>query len=223
MAREIRITIDDDEVFERMKRVKQELDLSWKEVLHRGLQVDDFPGPDPGMGARHGRSRGPEPGHPDEELGDRLERQIKQRVEDSLQRAFGLEEGQRPHGHREGQGYEDEVDSLSDAEDAVLVFPYLDDDPAYEVPLRVEIEMHAEGIDIEVVAVRQGKSVTGMNSFDRGARKGIAEGMAAGTPAGLELGDGAETYEVSPVLTWSSSGGDPVVDDVEIEEVLFDE
>lgn len=37
MSREIRITVADDEVFERMRRQKDALDLSWEEVLRRGL------------------------------------------------------------------------------------------------------------------------------------------------------------------------------------------
>ena len=53
MSREIRITIEDDEVFERMRYRKDELDLSWEEVLRRGLtEVTDIPRP-PGASNRH--------------------------------------------------------------------------------------------------------------------------------------------------------------------------
>jgi hypothetical protein len=217
MAREIRITVDDDEVFERMKRRKRELDLSWREVLHRGLWSES----DHEAGQRGPHGRHPDP--VDDDIGDRLERQIKQRVEDSLERAFGIEEGREHWGrHPEERGYEDEVESLESAEDALLVFPFLDDDSAYKVPLRVELEMRAGGVDVDVVTVRQGKSVREMNAFDRQARKRIAEKLAVGTPVTLELGSGVEEYQVAPILTWSRTDhGEPMVAEVEIDEVLF--
>ena len=57
MAREVRITIDDDEVFERMKARKGALDLSWEEVLHRGLR--EIPGEHPGESGTPSEPQGP--------------------------------------------------------------------------------------------------------------------------------------------------------------------
>lgn len=220
MAREVRITVDDDEVFERMKRRKRELDLSWEDVLHRGLWAET----DRGAHDWRHYSEQYATGTPGDEFGDRLERQIKQRVEDSLSRAFGFEEAHREPTPPQESGYEAQVESLASAEDAVLVFPFLPDDASYSVPLRVELEMGAGEVSVEVVTVRQGKSVEEMNSFDRSARKRIAEEMATGTPVVLELGGGAEQYQVTPVLTWSRDDLDePIVAHVEIQDVLLGE
>jgi hypothetical protein len=224
MGREIRVSIDDDEVFERMRARKRELDLSWEEVLHRGLWTESGPGPDP---------TGPRGGHgPDEDFGDRIERQVKRRVERSLRSAFGAEDhGQGSTGapspssppSAPSSGYESEMESLANAEDAVLRFPFLDDE-THRVPLRVNLSTSAGGLDVEVVTVRQGKDVEGMNVFDRSARKAIAEGLATGSMPILELEAGVEEYRVAPALSWTRDGrGRPVVADVEVEEVLFDD
>lgn len=219
MAREVRITIDDDEVFERMKRRKRELDLSWEEVLHRGLWTDGRDGFAPGAG--HGHA-----GAPGEDIGDRLERQITQRVEDSLRTAFGVDEpvGRRPPGGpAPDPGYEDEVETLANAEDATLAFPFLEDRPGNRVPLRISLETRAGSVDVDVVTVRQGKDVAELNRFERGARRRVAEELASGAPAVLELEAGVEEYHVSPALTWSRDDqGAPIVTDVEIDEVIFD-
>jgi hypothetical protein len=230
MGREIRVSIDDDEVFERMKARKRELDLSWEEVLHRGLWTEAGPGPNP---------TGPHGGHgAGEDFGDRIERQVKRRVEQSLRSAFGsADQGQGSPGapsppsppsapsapsHPSG-GYESEMESLANAEDAVLRFPFLDDE-THRVPLRVDLSTSADGLDVEVVTVRRGKDVEGMNVFDRSARKAIAEGLATGSMPVLELEAGVEEYRVAPALSWSRDDrGRPVVADVEIEEVIFDD
>lgn len=222
MAREIRITIDDDEVFERMKRTKQELDLSWREVLHRGLQIDEGPG-----GRYHEQTGRETTGHgrpaTEDDFGDRIERHVKDRIEASLENALGVESVETDSPGR-SRRYEREVESLANAEDAVLSFPFLADKPAYKIPLRVELEMRAGGVDVDVVSVRQGKSVREMNTFDRGTRRQIAEGLATGSDVRLELGDGEEEYRVTPILSWSrADDGEPAVDDVEIEDVLFGE
>ncbi|MFB6175615.1 MAG: hypothetical protein ABEI99_00440 [Halobaculum sp.] len=258
MAREIRVTIDDDEVFERLRARKRELDLSWEEVLHRGL-------------------RGGPGDSPDEDIGDRLERQITRRVEESLGRAFGLDESASRHsgggassdsggssggsrdptppgspspdspsppggvdpagrgtpggpqggpaagGPRQPSGGLDaEVETLANAEDAVLRFPFLDDDPGNTVPLRVNLETSADGLDVEVVTIRSGKAVAERNAFDRGARRQIAEALATGETAILELDAGVEEYHVVPVLSWSDDDGTPTVTEVSISEVSFD-
>jgi hypothetical protein len=254
MAREIRVTIDDDEVFERLRARKRELDLSWEEVLHRGLRGDS--------------------GGPDGDIGDKLERQITQRVEESLGRAFGLDDrnsrhrpsdsgpksgesrdstpqgsassdspspsggvdsaghgtpgspqGGAPAGGSHGQqsgGLDAEVETLENAEDAVLRFPFLDDDSGNTVPLRVNLETSAAGLDVEVVTIRSGKAVAERNAFDRGARRQIAEALATGETATLELDAGVEEYHVVPVLSWSHDDGTPTVTDVSISEVSFD-
>jgi hypothetical protein len=223
MAREVRITINDDEVFERMKRMKKELDLSWKEVLHRGLQIDDgSPPPGQGSSAQGGQDYGQAP--IEEDFEDRIERHVKERIGASLENALGIDTHEQSSPGRSSYDYEQEVESLENAEDATLVFPFLDDEPGYQVPLRVALEMRAGEVDVEVVTVRQGKSVTDMNSFDRGARHRIAEELATGSSVRLKLGGGVEAYDVTPVLTWSrDSQGDPIVDEVEIEDVLFGE
>ena len=239
MAREIRVTIDDDEVFERMRARKRELDLSWEEVIHRGLRE---------------RERG--------DIGERVERKIRQRVADSLEQSLGLDArsgddggrtrapggGPTPGGRSEPDvgdvdpmsshdpaarsppeppespagGLSAEVASLSNAEDAELRFPFLPAKPGNRVPLRVRLETTADGLEVTVVAVRTGKSVASMNAFDRGARKEIAAALADGEAATLSLADGAETYRVVPALSWQATDDGPTVTEAAIREVRFD-
>jgi hypothetical protein len=238
MGREIRVTVDDDEVFERMKARKRELDLSWREVLHRGLWSeagDDGGWAGPG---ETDRSSSDYRGSPGDDFGDRLERQIRRRVERSLRSAFGDDDAGPGHGPGPVEVEIDhpsppdppsppgapDVEDLEAAEDAVLRFPFLDgsEDPEYGVPLRVNLETTADGLDVEVVAVRTGKSVRGMNAFDREARMGIARGFSRGERARLELGDGEEHYGVAVSLSWGrAEDGRPTVDGVEVAEVVF--
>lgn len=229
MSREIRITIDDDEVFERLRRRKDELDLSWEEVLRRGLRGDENHG-------RHGRHAGPSgpvgPGsrHPhereefgpgergpggwnpfDPDFGQKLSEHIQRSVRSSM--PFEAEFG----------GLEAEIGQLEDAEDAVLAFPFLADDPSNQVPLRVNLRTSSEGLDVEVVAVRRGKDAAGMNRFGADGRATVTKRLAAGEPAALRLRDGAEEYAVFPSLSWSrDSSGRPTVSEVEIESVEID-
>ena len=231
MSREIRISIDDDEVFERMRRRKDELDLSWEEVLRRGLSGGDEraqsrgrgpttpPGPS-GPGPRHAHERdefgssgrgkgGWNPFDPD--FGRKLSEHIQQSVQGSL--PFETEFG----------GLEAEIDQLEDAEDAVLAFPFLAEDPGNQVPLRVNLRTSSEGLDVEVVAVRRGKGVAEMNRFGADGRASVTKQLAAGEPAALRLRDGAEEYAVFPSLSWSrDAGGRPTVSEVEIESVEID-
>jgi hypothetical protein len=238
MAREIRISVDDDEVFERMKHRKQLLDLSWEEVLHRGLRETDTPR-GPGRGAEFwddryddgpdGRARSQrgsvggiewERHNPDmwDTLGDSLEQQIQRRVYETLQSSFGaagIDISDRP-----GMGAE--MEELASAEDAVLTFDGLPDDEAYEVPLRVDMQTGPDALIIDVVAVREGKSVRDANRFETDARKRINTALARGGTATLSF-DGAEQYEVRPVLSWGrTSTGTPRVADVDIVEVVLD-
>lgn len=86
MAREIRITVDDDEVFERMRRRKDDLDLSWEEALRRGLS--DPEGSDRGgTGAGVGASAGARPGPRDPEFGDYIREQVQAGLEREHERA----------------------------------------------------------------------------------------------------------------------------------------
>ena len=225
MSREIRITIDDDEVFERMRRRKDELDLSWEEVLRRGLGRSDERGsghgprhgsPGPGRGPRHPHEheefgvskRGPGGWNPfDPDFGRKLSEHIQQSVQGSLPFETDL-------------GLEAEIGELEDAEDAVLAFPFLADDPSNQVPMRVNLRTSSEGLDVEVVAVRRGKDVAEMNRFDSGARATVTKRLAAGEPAALRLRDGEEEYAVFPSLSWSrDADGRPTVSEVEIESV----
>ena len=249
MSREIRITIDDDEIFERMKRRKDELDLSWEEALRRGLDRDDGPGPGRAFGSgSHGPgSRGPgAPGHHSPrggrshpgETGGRHEgdaggpgnwnpfdpdfgRKLSEHITKSVAESV-------PGGEDFGPGgpgsLEDEIDQLEDAEDAVLAFPFLDDSPGNRVPLRVNLRTSTDGLAVEVIAVRRGKDVASMNRFEANARGTITRKFAAGEPAVLRMRDGQEEYPVSPTLSWSRDrDGRPTVTEVEIEEVRLDE
>ena len=233
MSREIRITIDDDEVFERMRRRKDELDLSWEEVLRRGLSGGNErgrtrgrgptspPGPG-GSGPRHphgpdefgtserGSGGGWNPFDP--EFGQKLSEHIQQSLQGSL-----------PFEAEFGGTLEAEIGQLEDAEDAVLAFPFLDDDSGNQVPLRVNLRTSSEGLDVEVVAVRRGKDVAEMNRFGADGRAAVTKRLAAGEPAALRLRDGAEEYAVFPSLSWSrDTDGRPTVSDVEIESVEID-
>lgn len=246
MSREIRISIDDDEVFERMKARKQELDLSWEEVLHRGLRREppapaeapgphSQPDPQPEPRGQHGHHRShrhheAERRHEAENRreGDRwdafaedLESQIQNKVYDTLRSSFGAAGIDVP----EHPDFEDEeMARLEHAEDAVLAFDFLEDDPGYQIPLRVTLETSRDGLAVDVVAVRQGKSVRHMNSFDTGARREVNTDLATGGAASLRFEDGAEAYRVLPVLTWTrDADGNPTVDGVEIDEVLLDD
>jgi len=228
MAREVRITIDDDEVFERMKARKRELDLSWEEVLHRGLRETPEPPeppepPDsPEFGARDRRGAGRaesgrgQGGESIGDIADQFRSQLREQVQESVRESMASSLG---------TDIDREVDELAAAEDAVLRFPFLDDDrSAYRVPLRVDLQTSRAGLAVDVVAVRQGKSVRDYNRFDRAARQTINERLARGDTARLAFADGAESYDVAPVLSWTrSDDGSPTVGDVEIDEVLFDD
>jgi hypothetical protein len=251
MSRDIRISIDDDEVFERLKRRKRELDLSWEEALRRGLERGhgghwDSRGKHPharsprGMSPPsrrdfrkrgHGRSRGhtrhdsrdsgyPSPFDPD--FGDRLRREIEESVQESMQ---SVEESMHAVGESVGavgEGLETEIDRLEDAEDAVLSFPFLTDDRA-RVPLRVNLKTSADGLTVEVVAVRRGKSTGETNQFAADQRAEINRWLAGGKSVRLELQNGTEGYDVVPALSWSrADDGTPTVVDVEIADVRFD-
>jgi hypothetical protein len=233
VSRQIRITIDDDEVFERLKRRKDALDLSWEDALRRGLRdtkepprAPDSPERDPGPGRDRGSTRGRggeqhaasqsgrgdarEPSPFDADFGER----IAERVMSSVSSSLG--------GADAGAGrLDDEIDRLEDAEDAVLV---LGDGEGERVPLRVALHTGPDGLDVDVVAVRSGKGTEGMNQFADGARADVAKRFAAGDTATLELAAGGERYDVRPELEWArGSDGTPTVTDVAVTEVVFEE
>ena len=247
MAREVRISIDDDEVFERMKARKRELDCSWEEVLHRGLREFPEAGPPveephaargsggydeyghddpgfepPGVGAaerRRGRRRGGrEP--PVEGIGDvvdQFQSQLREQIQGQLQESLESSIGSMG-------GIEREVDELQAAEDAVLRFEFLPDEgPDNQVPLRVTMQTGTDGLDVDVVAVRRGKSAQEMNRFSRDERQRINVELARGANGVLSF-DGDESYDVAPVLSWTRDrDGRPIVDDVAIDRVIFDD
>jgi len=260
MAREVRITVDDDEVFERMKARKQELDLSWEDVLHRGLREvpaerrdePGTPGGDPRSPGQHtagpGEStRGPEgdhfeehwrqhrsharhsrrgtdsdeagPGGREDSVGalvEGIKAQVHDQVRESLQASIESVE-------TAGSDLDRQMTELEQAEDAVLGFESaVSDERRYRVPLRVRLEASREGMDVTVVAVREGKSVTDMNRFDSESRRAVNVHLASGGTATLSFG-GGEDYDVAPVLAWShGDGGAPTVTSVRIEEVVLD-
>ena len=249
MSREIRITIDDDEIFERMKRRKDDLDLSWEEVLRRGLDRDEGmrsdAGPTGGEARAHGSphaGRGPHgrsggerggsgPGSRthanagerttrdpsewspfDPDFGRKLSEHITQSVAQSVP------------GGEESLSLEAEIDELEDAEDAVLAFPFLPDEESNQVPLRVNLRTSAEGLDVDVVAIRHGKGVSSMNRFGADARGTVTRKLATGEPAVLRLRGGAEEYPVAPALSWSRDrDGQPTVTEVEIADVRLND
>ena len=235
MSRQIRISIDDDEVFERLKRRKDALDLSWEDALRRGLRDSTEPprspnastesrrGRDSGLAdrsegrrgrddreSRHGRDatdRGdPSPFDPD--FGERVAQQVLSSVSDSVPGFVG-------------ETLDDEIDRLEDAENAVLV---LGDSDQERVPLRVALHTGPDGLDVDVVAVRSGKGTEAMNEFADGARADVAGRFAAGETATLELEAGSEIYDVRPDLSWARGPeGTPRVTDVTVRDVVFEE
>ncbi len=244
MAREIRITIDDDEVFERMKRQKDELDLSWREVLQRGLwssrsleralkgshgRFDDSEfGRDRLRRARghHGRNRFGHHGGDrrrdfrgspfDPDFGERLRTHIERSIDESMRDVEPFTPGSDP--------FEFEIEELADAEDAVVRFDFLGDDEERRIPLRVNLRTSDAGLDVDVVTVRRGKSAGHMNRFTTGDRRQITTRLSSGETATLELDEGVEEYDIVPMVSWGrDESGRPTVVDVEISTVRFDE
>jgi hypothetical protein len=233
MSRQVRITIDDDEVFERLRRRKDALDISWEEALRRGLRDSSEPprGPpgdpvDPSRNPSAGRDRGahgprgpgnmaagPDSGHGgpspfDDDFGEQIAREVLSSVKQSM-----------PGGGEEP--LDDEIARLEEAEDAVLE---LGETEAHHVPLRVVLHTGPDGLAVEVVAVRSGKDTAGTNRFADGARADVAERFAGGDAVPLRLDGGQETYRVRPNLTWGrGEDGAPTVTDVEVSEVVFED
>lgn len=217
MSREIRVTINDDEVFERMKRRKQKLDLSWEEVLRRGLRRDPDHGGyhrERGSGVGYGRSG---------DLGEDIAHHVQARVADTLRDSMEGVLEDFPGTERPPGEFESELGSLEGGEDATLEFPFLDDDTGNQVPLRVDLRTSADGLDVDVITIRWGKNTSGMNQFTPEARKTVTEHFAQGEAAVLRLATGDETYRVFPVLSWSrDSSGRPTVTNVAIDDVVFE-
>lgn len=241
MSRDIRISIDDDEVFERLKRRKDALDLSWEDALRRGLRDSADPPRSPAppetpdrrrenrgrgdhtrrdhtrgerrehasTGSDRSHTRNPDEASPfDQDFGERIAREVLSSVSDSVPGFVG-------------ETLDDEIDRLEDAENAVLV---LGDGDGERVPLRVSLHTGADGLTVEVVAVRSGKDTADMNRFGDGARADVARRFAQGETATLELAGGGETYDVRPDLTWARGpDGTPSVTDAAIRDVVFEE
>ncbi|WP_435360733.1 hypothetical protein [Haloarchaeobius sp. DFWS5] len=287
MSREIRISIDDDEVFERMKRRKEELDLSWEETLRRGLGEGPAGGPNahaPHMPPQPPHRRPPTPprppsfsppnrpphdargphdpedphdshtreshghhadggstsrrgGHDDRPWDDEFDpfdpdfqRRLQEHIQSSVQEGLAGVGSAMAHVERMTSGLDDEIDRLSDAEDAVLAFDVLEgesddvDDASRQVPLRVNLTTSAEGLGVEVVAIRHGKGTEGMNRFGPSDRATVARHLAGSGTASLRLQNGAESYDVVPRLVWGRApDGTPTVTDVTVTAVSFDD
>lgn len=240
MSREIRITVGDDEVFERMRRRKDRLDLSWEEALRRGLSED---------GADATRTEANLDPF-DENFGEQLRERIRSRArtdpdpEEVRNRARSTDTGRRgfdpfdpddigtfvrdqiqaavsgtPTG---GDSLDSELDELAEAEDAMLTFPFLEEFDA-AVPLRVTLRTTGDGLDVEVVTVRQGADTAARNRFPGDSRQRVAAALAEGETATLSLQDGAETYPVVPSLSWDrTEDGTPTVGEVTVEEVVLE-
>jgi hypothetical protein len=227
MSREIRVTINDDEVFERMKRRKQKLDLSWEEVLRRGLRRYPDQGDTDRRWSQHReRDRGRGPGgeySQSGDLGEDIANHVQARVADTLRDSMEGVMEDFPGTERPPGEFESELGSLEGGEDATLEFPFLDDDAGNQVPLRVDLQTSSDGLDVDVVTIRRGKNTTGMNQFTAEARKTATERFARGEAAVLRLDTGDETYRVFPVLSWSrDSAGQPTITDVAIDDVVFE-
>ena len=157
------------------------------------------------------------------EVVDEFKDQIRGQVRESLRASMASMEEAGPG---PGSGLEREMSELEEAEDAVLRFDAVTDgERRYQVPLRVRLETSRSGLDVDVVAVREGKSVSDANRFDRETRRAVNEHLARGGTATLAFANGGagEAYEVGPVLSWSHEDGQPTVTAVEVEEVLFDD
>jgi hypothetical protein len=247
MSRQVRISIDDDEVFERLKRRKDALDLSWEDALRRGLRDSAEPprGPNtpeprdsPGRGGRAAsegdsqRSRTDNASPFDSDFGEQIAQRVLASVSESVSGAMGGQggsaggprsTGNETKGSPKSGGetpLDEEIDRLEDAEDAVLV---LGDSEGEQVPLRVTLHTGPEGLDVEVVAVRSGKGTEEMNRFVDGARAEVAKRFARGDTATLEMAAG-ETYDVRGELSWAPGpDGAPTVTDVTIRDVVFED
>lgn len=236
MAREIRITIDDDELFERMKARKQALELSWEDVLYRGLRPPETEDVDPRRDPRDDLST--------------AKTDLKQAIRDIAKEKSRSHTASRGGGHEGFDPFEPEsierfvsdtvrkstswlgemdwdedLDRVTDAEDAVMTFSFLGPDaenPTNQIPLRVRLDVSGSGLDVEVVTVRRGKGSADMNAFDPGVRQAVIEGIASGETAMLELATGEETYRVVPLIGWTrGDDGRPQADEVAIDEVVF--
>jgi hypothetical protein len=118
-----------------------------------------------------------------------------------------------------------ELDSLAleGAENATLAFPFLANGAANQIPLQVTLRSSADGLDVDVVTIRRGNTVSGMNRFTPVTRKEITEHLSRGDAAVLQLAAADETYRVVPVLSWNrDSRGKLTVTAVEIDDVIFE-
>lgn len=216
MTREIRITVDDDEVFERMKHRKNLLDLSWEDVLRRGLHSCGSHASPPRSGPKwHGKNA---------KRKQRLKRRMREHWRGWHHRSSPEFDEFEPdfEMQHEDPSYEIEIGHLEDAEDAILEFEFLDDEPSVQVPLRITMETSTDGLTVDVAAVRESKDVSELNRFASAERKRVAQELARGKPALLRIGND-EMYQVNPVLSWNSNGaGFLTVTHVEIPDVVLE-
>ena len=244
VSRQIRISIDDDEVFERLKRRKDALDLSWEDALRRGLRDSPEPPRAPstasesrrgrdrsrGETQRGGRAREDRDGRAREDRDGRRGSDTRDRTRDDptpFDPDFGERIAQQVLSSVSdsvpgfvGETLDDEIDRLEDAENAVLV---LGDSEGERVPLRVALHTGPDGLEVDVVAVRSGKGTEDMNQFADGARTDVARRFAEGETATLEVDAGSEAYDVRPDLSWARGpDGTPEVTDVAVRDVVFD-
>lgn len=116
--------------------------------------------------------------------------------------------------------YQISVDRVSEAENAVLMFNFLEG-VHRRIPLRVSMMTVPEGTDIEVVSVRQGDDVSGYNQFSDEDRERIGQKLMEDGTGILDIEDSQERYQVKPSLTWNRGETNQlVVESVEIREVV---
>jgi hypothetical protein len=191
MTRNIRVEVD-DAVFEEYSRRKDQLGLSWEEVLRRGLQdktviesLQESQTPLEALGAN-----------------DPLGRQVIDQF--------------APSKPEDNDSLDARVEKLEQTESAELEFEFLER-PHHRIPLQVIIQTSTTGHEIEVVSVHQ--TDTGTNRFDKEDRDKILQEMADDNVV-LHLNDGRETYYVEPTLTWQNDDvGNLVVSNISIGKV----
>lgn len=191
MTRNIRVEVD-DAVFEEYSRSKDQLGLSWEEVLRRGLQdktviesLQESQTPLEALGAN-----------------DPLGRQVIDQF--------------APSKPEDNDSLDARVEKLEQTESAQLEFEFLER-PHHRIPLQVIVQTSTTGHEIEVVSVHQ--TDTGTNRFDKEDRDKILQEMADDNVV-LHLNDGRETYYVEPTLTWQNDDvGNLVVSNISIGKV----
>lgn len=204
-----RVAVDfEEEAFRRLKQRKEQLDLSWRDVILRGLEEKPST-----RDLRAGRLLAKQwfgEGMDNQPSGEGITATVQDtdpnaRVAQELERAVDSFES--------GGDLETEIENLESGDDAILSLPGTDT----EIPLRVRLKTTNEGLEAGLVAVRD---IPGRNQFKESDRATTSESLAEGEPAILEIGQIDEVrYEVTPSIEWSrDDSGMLTATDVDIKE-----